>query len=102
MVDSYGTNVLILYLPFLSNFILPFASTLKPSLRKNFTCLASAAKYSLAGCQDATHGMFAGGYASYMHGNIEQLNMSNDNINSSFGSLSAGARYRHDATSGSS
>ena len=62
----------------------------------------SAAKYSLAGCQDATHGMFAGGYASYMHGNIEQLNMSNDNINSSFGSLSAGARYRHDATSGSS
>ena len=62
----------------------------------------SAAKYSLAGCQDATHGMFAGGYASSFHGNIEQLNMSNDNINSSFGSLSAGSRYRLDATSGSS
>ena len=60
----------------------------------------SAEKYSLSATNNPTHGVIGGGYASQMYNNIENVNMSTDAISNNFGSLSAGGRYRLDATSG--
>tara|TARA_X000001036_G_C20687704_1_gene808282 strand:- start:1415 stop:2608 length:1194 start_codon:yes stop_codon:yes gene_type:complete len=60
----------------------------------------SATKYSLSATNNATHGVIGGGYQSQMYNNIENLNMSTNAIASTFGTLSAGGRYRLDATSG--
>ena len=60
----------------------------------------SATKYSLAAANNPTHAVIGGGYASQMYNNIENFNMSTNAIASTFGTLSAGGRYRLDATSG--
>ena len=60
----------------------------------------SATKYSLGAANNPTHAVIGGGYASQMYNNIENFNMSTNAIASTFGTLSAGGRYRLDATSG--
>ncbi len=60
----------------------------------------SADKYSLSAANNGTTAVIGGGYQSQMYNEVEEFNMSTNAISSTFGTLSAGGRYRLDATSG--
>ncbi len=60
----------------------------------------SADKYSLSAANNGTTAVIGGGYQSQMYNEVEEFNMGTNAISSTFGTLSAGGRYRLDATSG--